>query len=713
MKQVLVKNGEAVLEDVPPPQLEAGTVLVRVDHSCISIGTELAGLKSSEGSSLSMAALTMNNVRKVVRYVKTRGIGYTSRLVKTAISSGSPLGYSAAGTVLEVGEGVEDISIGDRVACAGAQCANHAEVIRVPRNLTTAVPQGLSFAEASTVTLGSIAMQGVRRAAPTLGENFVVIGLGVLGQITTQILKANGCHVFGTDVDAQRIEVAEAHGLDKGILQDSSDIVEKVFKLTNGIGADAVIITAATPSSDVVSTAFKMCRRKGRVVVVGDVGLNLKRADFYTKELDFFISTSYGPGRYDRVYEEMGVDYPIAYVRWTENRNMEEYLRLLVDGKVVLKGLIEKVWPFTEAPSAYQNLHASSKKPLMVLFDYQSEDLTGTFAKRIVISSTKRDADGRVRTALVGGGAFAKAVHLPNMQALDDQYVIRAIASRTGHNAKSTAASVGAVYSTSDYQEVIDDPEVDAVLICTRHHLHADMVLRGLQAGKHVFVEKPLAMTRTELTQIESFYRQGGEKPPILFTAYNRRFSPHIQKVKQLLSQCSSPMIINYRMNAGYLPQDHWVHNEQGGGRNIGEACHIYDVFTYVTGCRVTAVEAFSIDTGNNYYSQRDNFSVMLKFEDGSVANLTYTALGNSAYPKEKMEIYVDGRVLALSDYTELNIIGEGAENFQTKAMEKGHKEELQAFSNAILNTGNWPIELWEQLQVMDIAFQVEEMICA
>ncbi|MBM2829567.1 MAG: oxidoreductase [Gammaproteobacteria bacterium] len=711
MKQVLVKNGAIHVEEVSPPLVEPGTVLVRVDHSCISIGTELASLKSSQSASLSGAALTVNNLKKVVRYIRTRGIGYTKNLVKTALSTSSPLGYSAAGVVMEVGEGVDDLRVGDRVACAGAQCANHAEIIRVPRNLTVPVPTGLSLAEASTVTLGSIALQGIRRASPSLGESFVVIGLGVLGQITTQILKANGCQVYGTDTEPERIKIAEAHGLDQGIHEERGDIVEQVMKATAGLGADGVIVTAATPSDSVISTAFKMCRRKGRVVLVGDVGLKLNRADFYAKELDFFISTSYGPGRYDNIYEEQGVDYPVAYVRWTENRNMIEYLRLLADGRVVLKDLIEHVWPVEQATSAYQVLAASGRKPLMALFCYQQQGLAGTIDRRIMLSSTRRDNAGRIRIAIIGGGNFAKAVHLPNIQSLQDQYAIRAIVSRTGHNARTTAVNFGADYSTTDYQEVLDDSEVDAVLICTRHHQHAEMTLRALCAGKHVLVEKPLAVTITELEEIESFYNTAIGAVPLLLTGFNRRFSPYIRKIKHLISRSNGPLIMNYRMNAGYLAPDHWVHNEEGGGRNIGEACHIYDVFTYITGAKIKNVEAFAIDTSSSYYSHKDNFVVVLKFADGSLANLIYTALGDPAYPKEKFDIFVDGMVISLTDYKTLEVTGRVAESFHTANMEKGHKEEVQAFADAVSNTGKWPIELWEQLQVMQIAFQVEKRI--
>jgi threonine dehydrogenase-like Zn-dependent dehydrogenase len=340
VKQVLIRQGQAVIEEVPAPQVERGTVLVQVSHSCVSIGTEMSAIKTSNLPLWKRALKQPENVKKVVDLALSQGISRTANLVQGKLSNAQPTGYSAAGTVLQVGTGIEDIQVGDRVACAGAQCAHHAEIIRVPRNLTVPIPDNLDFDLASTVTLGAIALQGIRRAQPTLGEVFVVLGLGILGQITAQMLKVNGCKVIGTDLDRQRINIAKQLGMDIGIYPEDGDNIEQVARLTDGIGADGVIITAATPSDEIVSTAFKMCRKKGRVVLVGDVGLNLNRADFYQKELDLFISTSYGPGRYDNNYEEKGLDYPVGYIRWTENRNMAEYLRLVANGQVAVKPLM-------------------------------------------------------------------------------------------------------------------------------------------------------------------------------------------------------------------------------------------------------------------------------------------------------------------------------------------------------------------------------------
>ena len=704
MKQVIIKQGKATLEEVPVPQVEKGTVLVKVNHSCISIGTEMSGVKTSAMPLWKRALQQPENVKKVVQMATTQGLSKTRSLVSSKLESGNPTGYSATGVVLEVGADIDDLQPGDRVACAGAQCAHHAQIIRVPRNLTVPVPENLEFPEASTVTLGAIALQGVRRATPTLGETFVVLGLGILGQLAAQMLKANGCRVIGIDLDKERIQAAKELGIDSGIHPAEENDIEQVVRLTDGIGADGVIITAATSSDEVVSTAFNMCRKKGRVVLVGDVGLHLNRADFYQKELDFFISTSYGPGRYDHIYEEQGLDYPVAYVRWTENRNMAEYLRLIAENKLNVKSLIAKTYPLEQVPQAYEALKDSSTKPLMVLLSYPQD----TEIKR-TIPNPQATAAGKdkIRIAIIGAGGFAKGMHLPNLQELTEHYHIQAIVSRTGHNANATAKQFKANYASTDYEQVLNDKEVDAVLIATRHNLHAEMTLQALKAGKNVLVEKPLAINQDELQKIIAFYENAEATAPILLTGFNRRFSPYARRIKEITQNRSNPMILNYRMNAGYIPLVHWVHTEEGGGRNIGEACHIYDLFTYFTDSKVDKVTAHTITPKTNHYSPHDNFVATMHFEDGSVATLTYTALGTNKYPKEQMEVYVDGKVLVMNDYKSLNIVGAATKGIQSKAMDKGQKQELEMFAKAIKQGGDWAIPLWQQVQAMEIAFEV------
>jgi len=708
MKQVIIKQGKTIIEEVPVPKVEQGTVLVQVNHSCISIGTEMSGVKVS-GTPLWKRALKQpENVKKVVQMVTKQGLSKTRSVINGKLASGNPTGYSATGVVLEVGADIDDLQAGDRVACAGAQCAYHAEIIGVPRNLTVPVPDNLGFPEASTVTLGAIALQGVRRATPTLGETFVVLGLGILGQLTVQMLKANGCRVIGTDLDKERLQLALNLGMDVGIHPAEDNDIEQIVRLTDGIGADGVIITAATDSDEVVSSAFNMCRKKGRVVLIGDVGLHLNRADFYQKELDFFISTSYGPGRYDQIYEKQGLDYPVAYVRWTENRNMAEYLRLIAETKLNIKSLIAKTYPLEQAPQAYEALKDSSTKPLMVLLSYPQD----TEIKRTIPNPQASVAGkDKIRMAIIGAGGFAKGMHLPNLQTLSEDYHIQAIVSRTGHNANATAKQFKANYASTDYEQILNDKKVDAVLITTRHNLHADMTLRAIKAGKHVLVEKPLATNQDELQKIIAFYENSDATAPILLTGFNRRFSPHAQRIQEITKNRSNPMIINYRMNAGYIPLDHWVHTEEGGGRNIGEACHIYDLFTYFTDSKVIKVTAHAIKPKTNYYSRYDNFVATMDFEDGSIATLTYTALGTNKYPKEQMEVYVDGKVLVMNDYRKLDIVGRKIKGIQSKTVDKGQKQELEKFAKAIKQGGEWVIPLWQQVQAMEIAFEVEKFI--
>ena len=714
MKQVLIKQGRAVVEEVPAPLVEAGTVLVRVRSSCVSIGTEMSAVKASGEPLWKRALRQPENVKKVIEMLAEEGISRTRQAVEGQLSAGMPTGYSASGFILEVGSGVPDSKPGDRVACAGAQCAYHAEILRVPRNLAVPIPPGLGFEPASTVTLGAIALQGVRRAQPTLGETFAVIGLGVLGQLTAQLLRINGCRVVGTDLERSRIALARDLGMNAGFHPDDGNGVDMVARFTDGIGVDGVIITAATSSNEVIATAFRMCRKKGRVVLVGDVGLDLNRSDFYQKELDFFISASYGPGRYDRIYEEKGLDYPVGYVRWTENRNMSEYLRLVAEGKVNLAPLLTSTYPLEDAPKAYEALQGDADKPLMVLLSYpEVSGAGGPRVHRVLDPHAQPLGESHIRIAVVGAGGFAKGMHLPNLRALSKLYHLQAVVDRTGHDAASAARQFGASYSSTDFRKVLEDPEVDAALICTRHNLHADMTLQALKAGKHVFVEKPLALTREELGKIQEFYknREASLSPPILLTGFNRRFSPHAVWLRQATRDRTNPMILNYRMNAGYIPLNHWVHTEEGGGRNLGEACHIYDLFAFLVGSRIAAVEAQSIRPATGHYSQRDNFVATLRFEDGSVATLTYTALGSNAYPKERLEIFSDGRVFFLDDYKRLSVAGMSGRGLESRSADKGHRQELEAFAHALRRGGEWPIPLWEQLQATEIALDIERLL--
>jgi predicted dehydrogenase/threonine dehydrogenase-like Zn-dependent dehydrogenase len=711
VKQVLLKQGGVVVADVPAPQVEPNCVLVRTAFSCVSVGTEISGVKASNVPLWKRVLERPDQIRRVLRMVATDGLARTRDAVQSRLAQASPIGYSLAGTVIAVGDGIDDLAVGDVVACAGAQCAHHAEIVCVPRNLVVPVREGLDLADASTVTLGAIALQGVRRASPTLGETFVVVGLGILGQITVQLLKANGVHVIGIDPDRSRIAAAQANGLDIALHSDDAASDQQVARLTGGVGADGVIITAASASHDILSGAFRMCRRKGRVVLVGDVGLNIDRADIYAKELDFLVSTSYGPGRYDRNYEERGLDYPVGYVRWTENRNMQAYLDVLAEGRVSVRGLIERRYPIDHAPEAYAALASDAQRPMTVLLTYSQGVVEAAPARRIANGHAAVGRSGAVRVALVGAGGFAKGTHLPILRAHPEAFHLRAVCTRQGHNAATVATQYSAAFSTTDYAEILADAETDAVIIATRHDRHGYMVLQALKAGKHVFVEKPLCLTEAELAAIEEFYAKAGERAPILLTGFNRRFSRYAQAIMPAAAQRSNPLVMTYRVNAGHIPADHWVHGPEGGGRNRGEACHFYDLFVAIANAAPETISAASIHHASGYYRADDNFSATIRFADGSLATLVYTALGADSFPKERLDVFFDGKVYAIDNFTRLEVSGAKGPSVATPNPAKGHDEELVAFAKAIQAGGTWPIPLWQQVAATRIAFHVDAQL--
>jgi predicted dehydrogenase len=562
--------------------------------------------------------------------------------------------------------------------------------------------------DASTVTLGAIALQGVRRAEPTLGETVGVLGLGILGQLTAQLLAAAGCRVIGADVDASRVATAVRNGMAHGVELAGSDFVERATALTDGFGADAVVITAATSSSDVLRSAFQACRKKGRVVIVGDVGLDVCRSDMYEKELDLRMSTSYGPGRYDATYEEHGRDYPIGYVRWTENRNMDEYLRRIAGGSVRLDTLSTETHPVEIADEAYGALKREGERPLLVVLEYSDEPDSAARTTRLRSVEAR---PGTIGVALVGAGAFAQSVHVPNLSRLRKSFELRAVVSRTGAAAKAVADQAEAAYATTDIDEVLSDDAVDLVVITTRHDLHAPLTLRALEAGKHVLVEKPLALIEGELEAIEAFYRDRPDGP-LLVTGFNRRFSPPIGRVVQLLEQRATPIVVDYRMNAGFIPRDNWVHGPQGGGRNIGEACHIYDLFVHLTGTsEYERVDAQGVRAAGERIGANDNFAATIGFADGSICTLTYTALGHRDHPKERMEVFADTRVISLDDYRSVSVSGRGDGGWRSGTIQKGHVQELEAVAMSLREGGPWPISLDEQLAATRISFAVEERL--
>lgn len=705
MIQAVVKKGKVLGETVPAPNVSEGSILIKVVNSCISAGTEMSNVTETGKPLIKRALEQPTEVRNVLNFARENGLRKTLARIQGTLDGGKPTGYSVSGLVIGVGAGVTNFKVGDRVAAAGQGIANHAEYVDVPVNLAMHMPQDLDFIDASTVTLGGIAMQGVRRAELNLGEVAVVVGAGVLGLLTVQMLNAAGVRVVVTDIDDRRLKLALEAGAELTINPTKSSPVDAVSSLSGGHGADAVIFTAATSGNEALSQSFKMCKKKGRVVLVGVSGMGINRGDIYAKELDFLVSTSYGPGRYDSTYEDKGVDYPYAYVRWTENRNMTEYLRLLATDKIKIKEYIDATYPIEQVEEAFDNLKSASPKPILTVLDY-GNDLDTKAPERLVRLSSAPKSEGKIAVALIGAGTFATGTHLPNLKRKSADFEIRAIVNRTGQKAKAVAEQYSAAYATTDVAEVLNDETIDAVLISTRHGSHAKLILDSLKAGKHVFVEKPLCINQKELEDIETWLTENKTNSPVLMVGFNRRFSPLIHELRKQTDRRSNPLIVQYRMNAGYIPLDHWVHED--GGRIIGEGCHIVDLMTSLTGGRITSISVESITPNNDKYSAQDNRNITLKYDDGSVCNVQYFAVGNKTISKEYMEVHFDQTSIVMDDYKSLKGYGCKLKSFDLGISNKGHFDELDAFLDGV-RTGVWPIDWWDMKQTTLTTFAIEE----
>jgi predicted dehydrogenase/threonine dehydrogenase-like Zn-dependent dehydrogenase len=699
MKQVISRKGEISIEDIPASHCDRNSVLVRVTHSVVSVGSEIRGVSTNENDSLVQRAIRHpSKALKAIDLIREKGIAEAIRTIRDMQSSldetpAVALGYSCSGIVAAVGDGIVDLKVGDRVACAGLGKAVHAELVSVPKNLVVKVPDGVELREAASATIGAIAMQGVRRADVRIGEYVAVIGLGLIGQITAQILNAAGCRVIGIDLIEGKLELLQELGCYHAMNPETVDPVKEVNLYTADRGVDATIITAASQSDEIVQQAMEMTRKKGTVVVVGAVGLGLKRHPFYRKEIDLRISCSYGPGRYEEEYEEKGLDYPYAYVRWTENRNMEEYLRLIAEGKINFSRLVTIEAPVEEAPQVYERLKSPDQINLGVVFTYNLgvQEPSGSGIQVTPLPSRGTKTTGRIRVGLIGAGEFARAVHLPNLVHLSDFYELHAVASRNGLNAKETADRYNARYATTEYQSIISDPDIDMVLISTRHNLHASIAKEAARAGKAVFVEKPMALNLGELDELEAVIRETGV--PFL-VGFNRRFSAFALKARELIGQPVNPMLIFYRVNARHLPVNHWVHSEEGGGRLIGEACHMIDFFSFLTGASIVSADVASIDPRTESVMPVDNFCATIKYSDGSVCSLIYTAQGSRERGKEFIEIYIDGRNIVIDNFVSLSMFGSEEEGLQLPKGDKGHLQELKHFAQAIAGKAPPPIPL-------------------
>jgi len=679
MKQIFTQSGNIVTEEVPAPVCGDNEVLVRNVHSLISAGTESASLQSGKGV-VGIASKAINNpelVHKAIEMARREGLRKTIKVIKGQTDKLNSLGYSSSGVVLEVGKDITDIAVGDRVACAGAGYARHAEIISVPRNLVCKIPGNVDFDGAAFTTIGAIAMQGARRAQVQFGDNVVVIGLGLLGQIAGQILKAAGAYVIGIDIMKERVELAKELGADICFV-GGKDAVDKVLKYTDGVGADSVIIYAATPSSEPAKQAMQMARKKGKVVVVGAVGMELDRSPFYEKELDFLISCSYGPGRYDPLYEEKGVDYPIGYVRWTENRNMQEFLNMLSEKKVNVKRLIDYTFSIEEAAKAYETLN-TEKRPIGVLFRY------GELTKKELVRKTQLKPPAiktdKINVAVIGAGGFAQAYHLPNLKKIHF-YNIKAIVTRTGSNTKKIAEEYDAEYCTTDYKEVLKDEDVNMILIATRHNLHAPIIIEAANAGKHIFVEKPIAMNYEDCKKV---YDAVVENNVNLTMGFNRRFAPLAQKAKRVVENRKNPLMITYRINSAGMKKEHWINDPvEGGGAIIGEGCHFFDFCNWIVRCNPMQIYAEMISSNDGSIVDANNVISTIRYEDGSVASVIYTTIGDESFPKERIEIFVDGGVIAIDDFKELIVTGLDGKGEKLKRTEKGQFELINEYGELL-----------------------------
>jgi polar amino acid transport system substrate-binding protein len=711
MRQVLQNNktGELKVEEVPSPILMPGGILVQNEHSLISKGTERTKVDFARKNMLAKAKSRPDLVSQVLKNVRKEGYATTFSKVMNRLESSAPLGYSSAGEVMAVGELVEGIQVGDRVACAGAGFANHAGIVSIPKNLCAKIPEGISTREACFTTLGAIALQGIRQAEVKLGESAAVVGLGILGQLCVQMLKASGCEVIGIDIDENMTRLAKDSGADLSLTLGKEDLRTTVHNFTAGYGVDAVIITAGTESNQPVELSGQICRDKGRVVIVGAVKTDVPRKDFYEKELDIRFSRSYGPGRYDHLYEEMGMDYPYGYVRWTENRNMGEFLNLLKQGKVKLEGLITHQFAVQDAEKAYQVITNSEERSLAVLLSYERPKQQ---SKRIWPDEAWRE-HGRliseVNIGFIGAGSFARNNLLPHL-VKRPKVSLRRVVTSTGVSAKDVARKFGVGYCSSRVEEILEDDIVNCVFVVTRHDRHAELVCRALEAGKAVFVEKPLAITEDQLRGVvDSLNRTKGQ----LMVGFNRRFSPAARILKKHFEKRSSPLCMSYRVNAGAVPPDHWVHDpEQGGGRIIGEVCHFVDLLGFFAGSEPKTVFVRGTDEPRKSPLTCDNLNITIEFGDGSVGSITYTSAGDGAYPKERVEIFGEGSVGVIENFRRTTLFKGGKKySYRHSGSSKGHPEEVEAFTEALRSGRPMPISRKELTCVTLSTFKMVESL--
>ena len=712
MQQVLqnIKSGDLTLETVPPPAMQSGGVRVRTAASLISAGTEKMLIDLAQKSLVGKAQARPDLVKQVLDKVKKEGLMNTYRNVMSKMERPMSLGYSAAGVVQEVGAEVNGFQVGDRIAIAGAGYANHAEINYVPKNLCALIPEGVSFEEASYSTVASIALQGVRLTKPELGDNVVVLGLGLIGLITVQLLQANGCRVIGIDLDPSKVELGLKLGMDAGVVSSKEDAVQAVEQFTKGRGADHTLITAATKSNGPIELAGEITRRKGQVVAVGAVGMDIPRDIYYKKEIEIKISMSYGPGRYDPSYEEGGIDYPYDYVRWTEQRNLEAVLDLMARGRLDVKSLTTHYFEFDKALDAYALIENGDEPYVGIVLQYDMEREQGPVV-HLKPEKEHVPADN-LGVGFVGAGNYAALHLIPHLQK-DSRVTLKGLVTATGLNAQQKADRFGFSYCTTEMEPLFKDDDVKAVFIATRHSTHADYTIQALEAGRHVFVEKPMVVSEEQLDAVrEAYYKANEVKPTALMVGLNRRFAPMIAELIEALP-ANTPRQMIYRVNSGHIPTSSWLHESaEGGGMMIGEMCHFIDLMQFICGERPIRVYAQSLSVGRSDVADHDNVAISVTFSGGSVGTLNYNTVGDKSAPKERLEVYCGGHVAVMDDFRVLEVTKGGNKN-RSKALnqDKGQSKQIDETVRKMLNKGEAPIPFEQLEDVMRAIFAARKSL--
>ena len=700
MKQILqsLKTGSTKVTEVPVPNVSSRSLLIKTSKTLVSSGTERMLVEFGKAGWINKARQQPDKVKMVLDKISTDGLKPTIESVYNKLDQPLPLGYCNVGIVHEVGSGVIDFKKGDRIISNG----KHAEVVNVPINLCAKVPDGVSDQEASFTVLGAVALQGIRLVKPTLGEVVVVIGLGLVGLMTVQLLRANGCRVLGLDFDQDKLSLAKKIGAQVVDL-NNEDPLASANIFSRGRGVDAVIVTASTSSDEPIQQAAKMCRKRGRIVLIGVAGLKLSRDDFFKKELTFQVSASYGPGRYDPNYEEKGQDYPVGFVRWTEQRNFEAVLDMMAQGALDVKPLISHRFDISEAEKAYELI--SSREPsLGILLSYPGLEITEASKKvslldnENIIKSNNNKKINKVRVSFLGSGNYATSVLIPAFKTAGTD--LRSVGSNSGVSGVHAGRKYGFSETTTDNNHLFNDDKNDAIVIATRHNTHAEFVLKALKATKHVFVEKPLCLTLDDLDKIEAIYSSSN----VLMVGFNRRFAPQVQKMKSLLNDVVGPKAMVITINAGEIASDHWTQDlEVGGGRIIGEACHSIDLLRFLVGKTIKNYQIQFMDT-----SIKDTATIHLSFEDGSIGTIHYYANGSKSYPKERLEVFAGGRVLQLDNYQKLTGYGwPGFKKMNLWQQDKGQEVCVKAFVDAISKGNASPISIEEIFEVSRISIKL------